>query len=151
MDGVLRFACTQSCAVSHLTAMITNIFCSFSVKVAGLKPAISPCWLDVFYILNFTACSFNTPHSTKPIYFSSTNWPLKASLTRPPPKTLLLSILVSTAFKSHHGVLSGLLGGESKEWQGTNPNLGELPSRKRRPQNRESLICRQDARLKIKR
>lgn len=35
----LQFACTL---VSHFTAMITNIFCGFSIKVAGLKQAISP-------------------------------------------------------------------------------------------------------------
>lgn len=147
----LQFACTL---VSHFTAMITNIFCGFSIKVAGLKQAISPCWLDVFYILNFTACSFNTPHSTKPIYFSFTNWPLKASLARSPPPPL--KDLAPVSFSQHSTQkpswgFTRLLGEESKEWQGTNPNLGELPSRKMRPQNRKSLIWRQDARLKIKR
>lgn len=101
----LRFAWTS---VSDLTAMITSTYSGFSVKVAGLKPVISPCWLDVFYILYLTACSFNTPHSAKSIYFPSTNWPPKASLTHPP-KTLLLSILVSATLQSCRGLFTRAL------------------------------------------
>lgn len=81
VNALLMFACTL---VSDLTAVIkqpTHILAC--VQAAGLKPAISPCWLDVFYILYLTACSFNAPHSTKPIYFPSTKWPPKASLTCP--------------------------------------------------------------------
>lgn len=50
-----------------------NTYSGLSVKAAGLKRAISPCWLDMLYILYLTACSFNAPHSTKPIYFPSTD------------------------------------------------------------------------------
>lgn len=124
VNALLMFACTL---VSDLTAVIkqpTHILAC--VQAAGLKPAISPCWLDVFYILYLTACSFNAPHSTKPIYFPSTKWPPKASLTRP--QRLAPVNCSQRSTQSCGEVYQGSGGKESKEGKSTNRNLGELPT-----------------------
>lgn len=108
----LIFVCTL---LSDLIAMIKqmNTHSGLSVGVAGLKQAIFPCWLNKSYILYLTACSINTPHSTKPIYFPATNQPPKASLTCPQ-RPCCCQFQPAQALKSFCGVYQGSVGNGGK-------------------------------------